>query len=137
MTTLYQSKDGKRKTVLREGVKIPAQVHATEQKGYVYLIRVENSANEKLPRLFHKVGTSVHPARRLLQLAQEYKAERIVVLWISPQYAESTYRRLEWHIKDVVSAMEGSTMIPLDRFVLPNNVDEISFKVRKEYTVVA
>ena len=137
MTTLYQSKDGKRKIVLREGVKIPAQVYATEQKGYVYLIRVENSANEKLPRLFHKVGTSTHPARRFLQLAQEYKAERIVVLWISPQYAESTYRRLEWHIKDVVSAMEGSTMIPLDRFVLPNNVDEISFKVRKEYTVVA
>jgi hypothetical protein len=136
MTTLYQSKDGKRKTVLREGVKIPTRVYATEQKGYVYLIRVENSANEKLPRLFHKVGTSVHPARRLLQLAREYKAERIVVLWISPQYAESTYRRLEWHIKDVVSAMEGSTMIPLDRFVLPNNVDEISFKVRKEYTVV-
>lgn len=137
MTTLYQSKDGKRKTVLRDGVKIPTRVYATEQRGYVYLIRVENSANEKMPRLFHKVGTSTHPARRFLQLAQEYKADRIVILWISPQYAESTYRRLEWHIKDVVSAMEGSTMIPLDRFVLPNSVDEISFKVRKEYTVVA
>lgn len=135
MATLYQSKDGKRKTVLRDGVKIPVKVYATEQKGYVYLIRVENSANEKLPRLFHKVGTTTNPARRFFQLACEYKAERLVVLWISPQYAESTYRRLEWHIKDVVSAMEGSTMIPLDRFVLPNDVNEISFKVRKEYTV--
>lgn len=135
MTTLYQSEDGKRKTVLRDGVKMPTRVYATEQKGYVYLVRVENSANEKLPRLFHKVGTSTHPARRFLRLAQEYKADRIVILWISPQYAESTYRRLEWHIKEVVGAMNGSVMIPLDRFVLPVGIERIDFRVRKEYSV--
>ena len=129
---IYQSRDKTRRVELAPGVKVPRPVREIDQKSYVYLLRIEGAKDK--PPIINKAGITGNIYRRMATLAREYEATKITVLWVSPLYAESTARRLEWQIKKIAEGL-NSTMIPKDRFILPAEVEEITFKVRKKYNV--
>ena len=129
---IYQSRDKTRRVELAPGVKVPRPVREIDQKSYVYLLRIEGAKDK--PPIINKAGITGNIYRRMATLARGYEATKITVLWVSPLYAESTARRLEWQIKKIAEGL-NSTMIPKDRFILPAEVEEITFKVRKKYNV--
>lgn len=129
---IYQSRDKARRVELAPGVKVPRPVREIDQKSYVYLLRIEGAKDK--PPIINKAGITGNIYRRMSTLVNKYEATKITVLWVSPLYAESTARRLEWQIKKIAEGL-NSTMIPKDRFILPAEVEEITFKVRKKYNV--
>lgn len=132
MFTIYQSRDKAREVVLAPGIKVPRPVKETDQRSYVYLLMIEGADNQ--PPVIQKAGITGNIYRRMATLSKKYGAKRITVLWVSPLYAESTARRLEWQLKQIAKSMDW-VIIPKDRFIIPKEVKEFQFTVRKTYTV--
>ena len=97
---------------------------------YLYFIRI----GEPSDRLF-KIGTTSRPAKRMKEHEDYYKAD-ITILWFSPALSSKyTTLRVEDRMKDIWKKLEDWTYQRNDRFKIPNNVNTITIKIKKEYLI--
>lgn len=99
---------------------------------YVYFIRI----GEKENRLF-KIGTSNDPRRRMSEHVKAYGQE-VYPIWLSPPLT-SKYSTLRVEEKMIGLWREEQvdwTYRRNDRFIIPEGVDKITIKIRKEYEVL-
>ena len=106
----------------------------TREGNYIYFIRLVPVFGGK-PR--YKIGTTNRPLQRLKEHLKNYKYEfNIEVLWFSPRYSSvETTTRVERRTIKFWSEFLGWEYIPNDRFILPDDVTEISIRVRKDYFI--
>jgi len=99
---------------------------------YVYFLRIGN----KEDRLF-KIGTTNNPRRRMLEHERAYKVE-VEVLWLSPVLT-SKYTTLRVEDRMIEKWKKDKPRWEYrrnDRFVIPDDITEISIVIKKKYTVV-
>lgn len=84
--------------------------------------------------LMLKIGTTNNPERRLYELLGSYKVD-ITVCWVSPKYTKSTTIIAEDRVREMFKTFDNWEWIRLDRFIIPNDTKEVTFKIRKEYTI--
>lgn len=127
METIYTHRT-KRNTI-SSNIPIP-----TKEGNYIYFIRLVPVFGGK-PR--YKIGTTNRPLQRLKEHLKNYKYEfNIEVLWFSPRYSSvETTTRVERRTIKFWSEFLGWEYIPNDRFILPDDVTEISIRVRKDYFI--
>ena len=106
----------------------------TKEGDYIYFIRLVPIFGDK-PR--YKIGTTNRPLQRLKEHLKNYHYEfNIEVLWFSPRYSSiETTTRVERRMIKFWSEFLGWEYIPNDRFVLPDDVDEVIIRVRKDYPI--
>lgn len=97
---------------------------------YNYLILI-HSNNDKTKII--KIGTTNDINRRMYEHLGYYKKD-ITVLWISPHYSKYTTLRIEDKTKNELKS-RGYKWIRNDRFEVPNELNEIVIKVKKEYHI--
>lgn len=119
---------------VREGIRIPKSYTEEENKTYVYLLKIETNEKFSPYPVIHKVGTTCSIMHRMKALLYNYQCKSITILWISPAYSTSTALRVETNFRTNINQEEWIA-IPKDRFILPDNVKEITIKVRNEYTI--
>ena len=127
METIYTHRT-KRNTI-SSNMPIP-----TKEGNYIYFIRLVPICGG-IPR--YKIGTTNRPLQRLKEHLKNYKYEfNIEVLWFSPRYSSvETTTRVERRMIRFWSEFLGWEYIPNDRFILPDDVAEISIRVRKDYFI--
>ena len=127
METIYTHRT-KRNTI-SSNMPIP-----TKDGNYIYFIRLVPICGG-IPR--YKIGTTNRPLQRLKEHLKNYKYEfNIEVLWFSPRYGSvETTTRDERRMIRFWSEFLGWEYIPNDRFILPDDVTEISIRVRKDYFI--
>lgn len=120
--------------ILGNGVqKIPKAYKATSQKNYIYLIQV--LGDPKFPnKIVYKIGTTCNIIQRMKQHLAKYKCKKIILLWISPLYSIHTALRVEHKFVREVKQSDWKH-IPQDRFFVPEGVEEIIIRVRKDWVV--
>lgn len=96
---------------------------------YIYFIRI----GAKPDRLF-KIGTTNNVERRMREHRKKY-GKPIEVLWISKPYSKFTTLRVEEETKRRWRELDKFQYIRNDRFVIPENVNQVTIKVRKEWVV--
>ena len=106
----------------------------TKEGDYIYFIRLVPVFDGK-PR--YKIGTTNRPLQRLKEHLKNYHYEfNIEVLWFSPRYnSVETTTRVERRMIKFWSEFLGWEYIPNDRFILPDDVDEVVIRVRKDYPI--
>lgn len=97
---------------------------------YVYFLRIGSESNRKF-----KIGISNNIMRRMVEHCKYY-GEEIYILWISPCYSKYTTLRVEDTNKERWIRETIWEYIENDRFIIPESVDKITIKVKKEYEVV-
>lgn len=83
-------------------------------------------------KYYYKVGISNNPQRRQKELRRQYKADRVEIIWCSPNLAESTARRIENELLNRIS--ETHEMVRKECFYAQEPL-EMVIKIRKEYFV--
>ncbi len=98
---------------------------------YVYFLRV----GDKEDRLF-KIGTTNNPRRRMLEHERAY-GKLVEVLWLSPPLSSRfTTLRVEENMIDKWKKDKPTWEYKRnDRFIIPNDVDTVTIKIRKNYYV--
>lgn len=85
-------------------------------------------------KLIIKIGTTKNMMRRLYELLGEYKID-ITICWVSPNYSKATTISAEDKNREIFKQCPGWEWIKQDRFVIPHNTSEITFRVRKDYRI--
>ena len=98
-------------------------------KGYFYIVKFW--LGEKW---LYKIGFSNDVKRRVIEECRAYKVQYANIIFISPQWQESTARRIEFKVREELK--KHYHFIPNDRFLLPDNIFlELDIKVRKTYHI--
>lgn len=97
---------------------------------YAYVLRI-GDPQENL----YKIGTTNDPRRRMLEHERYYK-KPIEVLWLSPKLrGRFTALRVEEDNKEKWIAEGLGEYIRNDRFIITEEVTEISVTIKKEYKI--
>jgi hypothetical protein len=108
-------------------VKIPKGYGDMDEKSYLYFIRINDS-------VFCKVGEACDIIRRMTEHCKSYKTDEIYILWISPLLSKYTAQRIEKRTIREWQEKEGWEYKRNDRFIIPDDVKELTIKIKKEYT---
>ena len=103
--------------------------NAKRNKHYIYFVRI----GEPSARLF-KIGTTNNMDRRMKEHKRYYKQD-IEVLGVIPVTSEYTTLRVERDTKAKWIEETDWEYMRNDRFIIPEEVEEITIKVRKEYKI--
>lgn len=103
--------------------------HTKKPKGYLYFVRI----GEPQERLF-KIGTTNRPIDRMLEHCK-YFGKPIYILWFSPILSKYTTLRVEDRQKKVWIDGTNWQYINNDRFIIPNEVKEVSIQIKKNYII--
>ena len=117
----------KRKTHRVFGVRDLPQ--KSERGEYNYLLTIYDP-----DKLIIKIGTTNNMEKRMYEHLGYYETD-IIVCWISPHYSKYTTLRVEDKNKEVFKNHDGWIWIKNDRFIIPDDTQEIIIKVRKEYHI--
>lgn len=98
-----------------------------ENKEYIYFVRIGSPHN----RLF-KIGTTNNLDRRMKEHKRNYK-EDIEIIGIIPLKSKYTTLRVEKKMIDLWKTFEGWIYKRNDRFIIPEEVHQITITVRKDY----
>ena len=96
-------------------------------KEYIYFIRI----GEPAQRLF-KIGTTNNIDRRMKEHKRSYK-EDIEILGIIPLTSRFTTLRVEERTIEKWKTFDGWIYKRNDRFIIPEDVQQITITVRKDY----
>jgi len=114
-----------RKYKVYSRVKLPKAFLDSDEKGYLYFIRIGQDV--------YKIGTACDVLRRMIQHCKYYENE-IYILWISPPLSKYTTLRIEERTKKIWKTFEGWEYKNNDRFIIPDNVKELTIKIKKDYS---
>lgn len=98
-----------------------------KNKEYIYLIRIGEPAD----RLF-KIGTTNNINRRMSEHKRAYKKD-IQILGTIAVTSRYTTLRVEENMISEWKTREGWVYKRNDRFIIPEDVQSVKIKVRKEY----
>ena len=97
---------------------------------FVYFLRI----GEPEERLF-KIGTTNNPRRRMLEHERTYK-KPVTVLWLSPKLrGRFTSLKVEEDTKEDWIANKNWEYLRNDRFIIPEDVQQIKITIKKDYFV--
>lgn len=102
-----------------------------KNKYYIYFVRI----GEPKERLF-KIGTTNDMKRRMGEHKRYYKKD-ITVLGVISVTSEYTTLRVEKQTKEKWKQNKDWVYMRNDRFIIPEDVKEITIKIRKEYKFAA
>lgn len=125
---IYSKRKGEFKKMKKQYYTSEVEI-PTKEGDYLYFIQIGDPEE----RLF-KIGTTNNINRRMLEHRRTYKKD-IHVLWVSPTYKKSTTLLVENKMKATWKEQEGMEYIPKDRFIINENIQKITIKVRKEYVI--
>lgn len=108
---------------------LTSKENAKRNKHYIYFIRI----GEPAERLF-KIGTTNNMDRRMKEHKRYYKKD-IEVLGVIPVTSEFTTLRVERDTKEKWIAETDWEYMRNDRFIIPEGVESVTIKVRKEYKI--
>lgn len=115
-----------RKYKIYSKVKIPKIYGEFDEKSYLYFIKVNG-------QVYHKVGETCNIIQRMRQHCKSYNVTEITILWISPALSAYTAKRIETRVIKEWQQRKGWEYKRNDRFVIPNDVTEITIPIRKNY----
>lgn len=97
---------------------------------YAYFLRI----GDPQERLF-KIGTTNDPRRRMLEHERAYK-KPVTVLWLSPKLrGRFSALKIEEDNKEKWISEENWEYLRNDRFVIPENVNQVKITIKKDYFV--
>lgn len=117
-----------RKYKIYSKVAIPKAFVDEDEKGYIYLITIGK-------KIYPKIGTSCDIMRRMTEHCKYYQ-EPIYIQWISPALSKYTTLRIEQRMKKIWKIFDEWEYIKNDRFIIPEDVEKITIKIKKEYEVI-
>ena len=100
-----------------------------KNKEYIYFIRI----GEPAARLF-KIGTTNNIDRRMKEHKRAYKKD-IEILGIIALTSKYTTLRVEQRMIEKWKTFDGWTYKRNDRFIIPEDVQEVVITVRKDYKI--
>lgn len=110
---------------MTENLKSSCPHHAPKE--YIYFVRIGDPS----ARLF-KIGTTNDINRRMKEHKRYYK-EDITILGLIPLTSKYTTLRVEKKMIDLWKTFEGWIYKRNDRFIIPEEVKQITITVRKDY----
>lgn len=114
---------------------ISSKVKTPSKKGdYLYLAKlIPRAPNLKTT---WKIGTTDRPIDRMKEHLRYYKYEfDIEVYWFSPCLSKYTTLRIEDRTKLLWQTFQDWEYIRNDRFLLPQEIKEVTIKIRKNYII--
>lgn len=97
------------------------------KKEYIYFIQI----GEPCERLF-KIGTTNNINRRMREHERYYQKD-VVILGIIPLTSKYTTLRVEQKTIDKWKTFENWEYLRNDRFIIPEDVHQVTITVRKDY----
>ena len=114
---------------------ISSRITLPKKKGdYIYFVKLVPRTQDF--KTTWKIGTTDRPIDRMKEHLRYYKYEfDIEVYWFSPCLSKYTTLRIEDRTKLLWQTFQDWEYIRNDRFLLPQEIKEVTIKIRKNYII--